>query len=1415
MMLPLAAKGIPEAVQVGAGFGSPTSVAVDSAGNLYVADAANNDVVQLPYIGGSYGSAVILISGLNHPMGVAVDPARNLYVANTGNNTVIKSLLSASGYTSRQYIGNQWLSPTSLTVDKNSNLYIADTGNGRVVEELWFAAANRYNSQVVLGSDFISPAEVAVDTGGDVFVADKGTNQVIEVVTNSIAFGNVTLGGTGPAQTYNFSISAGTTIGSVGVYTQGITHQDFFDAGGSSCVAQTYASATLCGVNAAFSPTHAGRRAGAIVLYDPLGKTLAIAFLSGNGMAPQAGFIPAAETILGADLSGPSGVAVDGGGNVYISDSGNNRIVKLPWTGAGYGEQVTVPVTGLINPMGLAVDGAGSLYIVSNGNDKVIKLPWTGNGFGPQAKVGGGLYGPSYVTADMNGNIYIADTLNNGLFKLPWTSTGFGPEQSLGDYLKFPVGVAVNAAGDVYFTMPYQNSIAEVRFVSNQYSVQIGVAVSGGSFPSTIAVDANSNLYVLDSVTNRVVMLPWTGTAYGKQITVASGFNAPSGMAIDASGNLYIADTGNNQVVRIDLSTPAPMSFAATYIGSISSDSARVASVENIGNQPLLLSSVGYPSDFPESQGVSNACAAGTPVSPGAACSLPIVFMPLIAGSPLNEAVNIVSNTLEAGNAAQAIPLSGTSLTKVAQVITMPAISDTTYGAGPISLKATSSSGLPVKCKVVSGSAILNNAGNSLTITGAGTVIVQATQAGNGQFAPAPQVTLTFLVAPATLLVTPLNITAVYGSIPASFGYSITGFVLGQTAAQTVSGNAAVTVDNTGVLAAGSHTLTASKGTLYAANYNFVFATSTLTVNRAVLQVKAVSTASIYGSAIPKLAWLTTGFVKGDTVSVVTGAPAMSTGAATGSPVGSYVIQPSLGTLAAANYTFTFITGTLSVTPALLTVTANNATAVYGQSFPSFTCSFSGFVVNDTKSVISGYPVIATTASIGARTGTYGITPTIGTLSAANYTFKFTSGVLTIQKAVLTVQVTSLAMNYGASMPNFTYTTTGFVNGENGRVISGQPTITTQASSASSVGVYPIIGNIGSLVATNYSFAFVNGELTVNKALLKVTANPVSMTYGAAPPAFSYQVSGFVNGQNLRAISGTPIFKSALSKGSPVGTYAISIEQGTLSSPNYSFAMTNGVATVQKAVLTVTSVAAAMTYGSGLPTFSPIFKGLVNGDSIQVVSGKPSFATVASAGSPVGVYPVTVSLGNLSAVNYSFSFVNGVITVNPAVLTVAANALSMTYGGSVPALSYAISGFAGSDTVLNSTKGLPVMSTPATSTSTVGQYSVNAALGTLAAANYTFQFKAGSIVVSKAQLKISANNLSMKAGSAVPALTYAVTGYVNGDTAATATSGLPALTTTARSTSPAGSYPIVVAPVTMKSTNYGLTLVNGTLTITK
>jgi N-acetylneuraminic acid mutarotase len=152
-----------------------------------------------------------------------------------------------------------------------------------------------------------------------------------------------------------------------------------------------------------------------------------------------------------------------------------------------------------------------------------------------------------------------------------------------------------------------------------------------------------------------------------------------------------------------------------------------------------------------------------------------------------------------------------------------------TYGVKPITLAATASSGLAVTFSVVSGPAKVS--GSTLTITGAGTVVVAANQPGNSTYAAAPEVTRTIVVNPAKLTVTATSLTMKKGAAVPALTYTITGFVNGDTQATATTGKPALTTTATSKSATGKYPITVTAGTLAAKNYTLSFVEGTLTVD--------------------------------------------------------------------------------------------------------------------------------------------------------------------------------------------------------------------------------------------------------------------------------------------------------------------------------------------------------------------------------------------------------------------------------------------------------------------------------------------------------------------------------------------------------------------------------------------------------
>jgi sugar lactone lactonase YvrE len=267
-------------------------------------------------------------------------------------------------------------------------------------------------------------------------------------------------------------------------------------------------------------------------------------------------------------LNSPGGLAVATDQNIFIVDTGNNRVVEEPWNSSTkvYGTQ-TVLIANLYNPGGAAVSTSGNVFVADTGNNRVVEIPWirSSGTYGPATEIGSGLNGPHGVAVAANGDLYIADTGNNRVVEVPWdrSKDTYGVQTTVGNNLFSPEAVALGSGGKVYTANAGNSSVVEVpagcsavTSCTSQTTVD-SQETNGLANPTGVAVGPTGTLYIVDNGNNRVLALPWnpSSSAYGAQKEVGSGLVGPKGIALDAMGNIYIADAGNNRVVKIAQST--------------------------------------------------------------------------------------------------------------------------------------------------------------------------------------------------------------------------------------------------------------------------------------------------------------------------------------------------------------------------------------------------------------------------------------------------------------------------------------------------------------------------------------------------------------------------------------------------------------------------------------------------------------------------------------------------------------------------------------------------------------------------------------------------------------------------------------------------------------------------------------------
>jgi RHS repeat-associated protein len=372
-------------------------------------------------------------------------------------------------------------------------------------------------------------------------------------------------------------------------------------------------------------------------------------------------------------------------------------------------------------------------------------------------------------------------------------------------------------------------------------------------------------------------------------------------------------------------------------------------------------------------------------------------------------------------------------------------------------------------------------------------------------------------------------------------------------------------------------------------------------------------------------------------------------------------------------------------------------------------------------------------------------------------------------------------------------------------IMAGQTnsTLTISNVNPTSVGEYSIMVSgacgtvIHSAVLSTLSIVGQPGDQTVTYGQ-SATFSVSAAGYGS--PAYQWQRNG-TNIPGANASFYTVVQPTVAQSGAHYDVI--------VSIPNCTLVSSNATLVVNPAPLLVSADDKARPFGTTNPLLTWTATGFVNGDTSGVLSGNPTLSCAATTNNPVGNYTISISQGTLYGANYLLSFSNGVLTVGQAVLDITADNQSRQYGLTNPPLTWTPTGFLNGDTsaVLS---GTPTVTTTATTNSPVGNYPIIISQSTLSCTNYSFLFSNGVFTVSQAPLSVTASNQFKITGSPNPTLTGLLTSVRNNDNI-TAT-----YSTSATTTSPAGTYPIVpiLHDPTTKLPNYNVTTNVGTLTVT-
>ncbi len=825
-----------------------------------------------------------------------------------------------------------------------------------------------------------------------------------------------------------------------------------------------------------------------------------------DGTSATVQFYPAGSAVastIGVGLVRPTGVSIDAGGSLYITDTGAGKIVVIPNAGGTLSSAYQYSIAAVPAAYDVGVDSLGNIYYGGNNNGQLLNrlsvnraslgsvnvgasaaaqtlnllfntattfgsfVPFasgTSAGFtvGATTCVAGRLYavGSSCTVAvgytataagPQGGALSAYDSSSNLLAQVNLSGFGQGPlgnvdpgtNSSIGTSWKNPVGIALDGAGNNYVLDSSTGSIVK--------NGQAAPVVTGLAAASAIAADGAGNLYV--ATNNNVVKFPLTGTAYGSPLTLLTGLSGPAGLALDTAGHLYVADSGHNRVLQLAPSAAQALGGLITSVGSgfaapsaLATDNRGNIFIADSGSNRVYQVTLSTGNQTTLLIGLTNA--SGLAVDAGGSLFVAdsgkqtITRLPAIAGV-LSVAQATTLGSIVATPSALAADPSGN-------------IYATDVTAGRVAVMTRSSGNLNF------GSVIAGQTSSPLTATlsNAGTIPLQLgtpfynAPAGTGGFSVQQSTTCVdgATLAPASTC----NITAVFK--PSASG--------AQTASLAISTNGpATTVGLQGLgVAQPLATISGSTSLVYGTTPSYTVAS----------MVDGTYTIAITGTMTATASVSVTGGTGAFSL------PLLNVGAYTL----SITVNGTVGNLAVV------------VTKAPLTVTASNATRAFGLPNPAFTGMVSG-AVNGDQFVVGGSSIAGASSPVGS----YFIIPSVTGTALANYTVTAVNGTLTVTQSVPSVSLT--ASTY--SVP-----TAGSVAFT---AIVSSPTATAPTGNVQFYSGTSLLGTV-QLAGGSASFGYLappNGLYSISAIYVgdvnfsKSTSPAIAVSVG--PPGFTFAVS--------------------------------------------------------------------------------------------------------------------------------------------------------------------------------------------------------------------------------------------------------------------------------------------------------------------
>jgi len=521
--------------------------------------------------------------------------------------------------------------------------------------------------------------------------------------------------------------------------------------------AVTYAVGQTCSLSFTFKPTRPGIRYGGITLSDAAGNLLANSYIYGYGVGPQVLYQPVVQSMIGNSLGQPSGVAINGNGDLFVSNylltSSGSGLVEITAAGA------VVQIGSFSSGKDVAVDGSGNVFIQTE--DTLYEVVAV-NGTIPANPIirtiatgftvdGGG------IAIDGSGNAYIANgpvsstvAAPTGVVYVVYAVGGIiptnSPKQIIGPMFASPTGVAVDSSGNVYVSNGSSASISEMLAVNGRVpaSPVIRTLGKGSVSPSNIRLDNTNDIFISDSGYPGILEYQAVNGVVDPNtppIPIGSGFMYPQGLLVDDAGDVFVADQDYPQVVKLSFSSVPSLTFVPTYVGQTSTDSPQAVTYTNAGNADLVFTPPAAGNNPAITPGFSLATSSTCPqltagsaavtLGVGQSCTDQVSFTPLAPG-PQSGTLTTVDNDLSVPNATQVVPLNGTGISSIPVI--QFSVPQHFVDDPPFTVAAMSNSPGTFTYSVQSGPASV--ASSTVTLTGLpGNVTMVASQAASSPYA--------------------------------------------------------------------------------------------------------------------------------------------------------------------------------------------------------------------------------------------------------------------------------------------------------------------------------------------------------------------------------------------------------------------------------------------------------------------------------------------------------------------------------------------------------------------------------------------------------------------------------------------------------------------------------------------------------